>query len=42
MQNPDEDTEWNDILRSKGILPAKKEATINEDTIVQAGNGHQL
>ncbi|TGZ61748.1 hypothetical protein CRM22_007817 [Opisthorchis felineus] len=23
MQNPDEDTEWNDILRKKGILPPK-------------------
>jgi hypothetical protein len=23
MQNPLEDTEWNDILREKGILPAK-------------------
>lgn len=35
MQNPNEDTEWNDILRSKGILPPKKEATIDEDTVVQ-------
>ncbi|KAL3308096.1 Phosducin-like protein 3 [Cichlidogyrus casuarinus] len=24
MLNPDEDTEWNDILRQKGILPPKK------------------
>ena len=24
MQNPDEDTEWNDILRAKGIIPEKK------------------
>ena len=38
MQNPNEDTEWNDILRSKGILPPKEEATIDEDTIVQAWN----
>ncbi|XP_065162052.1 viral IAP-associated factor homolog [Atheta coriaria] len=35
MQNPDEDTEWNDILRSKGILPQKpKEKEITEDDIV--------
>ncbi|XP_019380640.1 PREDICTED: phosducin-like protein 3 [Gavialis gangeticus] len=24
MQNPNEDTEWNDILRKKGILPPKE------------------
>lgn len=37
MQNPNEDTQWNDILRSKGILPPKQqeEAAINEETIVQ-------
>ncbi|CAI8020723.1 Viral IAP-associated factor homolog [Geodia barretti] len=36
MQNPNEDTEWNDILRAKGILPPKKEEpTISEDTVVQ-------
>ena len=36
MQNPNEDTEWNDVLRAKGILPAKpKEAEINEDDIVK-------
>ncbi|CAB0006414.1 unnamed protein product [Nesidiocoris tenuis] len=34
MQNPNDDTEWNDILRSKGILP-KKEKEITEDEIVQ-------
>lgn len=34
MQNPNEDTEWNDILRSKGILPPKKEKEISEDKIV--------
>lgn len=33
MQNPNEDTEWNDILRSKGILPPK-EKEITEDEIV--------
>ena len=36
MQNPNEDTEWNDVLRAKGILPPKpKEAEINEDDLVQ-------
>ena len=36
MQNPNEDTQWNDVLRSKGILPPKeKEATIDEQTLVQ-------
>ncbi|XP_015109287.1 viral IAP-associated factor homolog [Diachasma alloeum] len=35
MQNPNEDTEWNDILRSKGIIPEKpKEKEITEDQIV--------
>ncbi|KAJ8924712.1 hypothetical protein NQ315_000864 [Exocentrus adspersus] len=33
MQNPNEDTEWNDILRQKGILP-QKEKEITEDQIV--------
>ena len=35
MQDPNADTEWNDILRSKGILPPKEEPTITEDTVVQ-------
>ncbi|KXJ16217.1 phosducin-like protein 3 [Exaiptasia diaphana] len=35
MQNPNEDTEWNDALRRHGILPEKpKEAEITEDDIV--------
>ncbi|XP_050392589.1 phosducin-like protein 3 [Patella vulgata] len=34
MQNPDADTEWNDVLRSKGIIP-QKEAEITEEDIVQ-------
>lgn len=34
MQNPNEDTEWNDILRSKGIIP-KKEKEVTEEDIVQ-------
>ena len=33
MQNPNEDTEWNDILRAKGIIP-QKEKEITEDEIV--------
>ena len=35
MQDPNEDTEWNDLLRSKGILPPKEEVTLEEDTVVQ-------
>ena len=35
MQDPNEDTEWNDILRAKGIIPEKpKEAEVTEDDIV--------
>lgn len=35
MQDPTEDTEWNDILRAKGILPPKpKEAEITEDDLL--------
>ncbi|PVU85768.1 hypothetical protein BB560_006913, partial [Smittium megazygosporum] len=31
MDNPNEDTEWNDILRKHGILPEKpKVITLNE------------
>lgn len=33
MQDPNEDTEWNDILRSKGIIPPK-EKEISESDIV--------
>jgi len=34
MQDANDDTEWNDILRSKGILPPKpKEAEVTEDQI---------
>ncbi|TNN33823.1 Phosducin-like protein 3 [Liparis tanakae] len=31
MQDPNEDTEWNDILRKKGILPPKEEPKDDED-----------
>ncbi len=35
MQDPNEDTEWNDVLRAKGIIPEKpKEKEISEDEIV--------
>ncbi|KAI9027950.1 thioredoxin-like protein [Hyaloraphidium curvatum] len=30
--NPDEDTEWNDVLRAKGIIP-QKEVEVTEDQI---------
>ena len=41
MQDPNEDTEWNDVLRSKGILPPKQqEAAITEDTLVQVPVQH--
>merc|ERR1712117_848791 len=35
MQDPNEDTEWNDVLRAKGIIPDKpKEKEVSEDDIV--------
>lgn len=34
LQNPNEDTEWNDALRAKGIIP-QKEKEIKEDDVVQ-------
>ncbi|XP_050465444.1 viral IAP-associated factor homolog [Cataglyphis hispanica] len=35
MQDPNEDTEWNDILRRKGIIPEKKkEQEVTEDQII--------
>ncbi|CAK9795566.1 Viral IAP-associated factor homolog [Anthophora quadrimaculata] len=33
MQDPNEDTQWNDILRSKGIIPEKPKE-ITEDQVV--------
>lgn len=33
LQNPNEDTEWNDILRSKGILPQKEKEFTETDII---------
>lgn len=34
-QDPNRDTEWNDVLRAKGIIPAKQEAEISEDQIIK-------
>lgn len=34
MQDPSEDTEWNDVLRAKGIIPPKEEQELTEDDIV--------
>lgn len=34
MQDPNADTEWNDILRKKGIL-APKEKEIDEQQIIE-------
>ena len=35
MQNPNEDTEWNDVLRAKGIIPEKpREAEVTEDQLL--------
>ncbi|XP_061923386.1 phosducin-like protein 3 [Entelurus aequoreus] len=31
MQDPNEDTEWNDILRKKGILPPKEESPQDDE-----------
>eukprot|EP00045_Choanoeca_perplexa_P002314 m.23895 g.23895 ORF g.23895 m.23895 type:complete len:238 (+) comp11445_c0_seq1:41-754(+) len=31
MDNPNEDTQWNDILRSKGILPPKEPEVTEDD-----------
>ena len=33
MQDPNQDTEWNDVLRQKGIIP-EKEKEITEEQII--------
>lgn len=33
MQNPNEDTQWNDALRKRGILP-EKEGEVTEDQLI--------
>lgn len=35
MQDPNEDTEWNDVLRAKGILPPKPEEPSEDDADTQ-------
>ena len=42
MQDPNADTEWNDILRAKGILPAKEEPTVDEETVVKVREGDHV
>ena len=34
IQDPNADTEWNDVLRAKGILPPKEKKELTEDDIV--------
>ncbi|CAC5376257.1 Phosducin-like protein 2,Viral IAP-associated factor homolog,Phosducin-like protein 3 [Mytilus coruscus] len=34
MEDPNADTQWNDILRQKGILPPKEEKEITEDDVI--------
>ena len=34
LQDPNADTEWNDILRQKGILPPKEDKEITEDDVI--------
>jgi len=34
MQDPNEDTVWNDVLRAKGIIPPKEDVEITEDDII--------
>ena len=34
FQDPNADTEWNDILRQKGILAPKQETEVTEDDIL--------
>ncbi|KAH3691835.1 phosducin-like protein 3 isoform X1 [Dreissena polymorpha] len=35
MQDPNLDTEWNDVLRAKGILPPKEEKEITEEDLIK-------
>jgi hypothetical protein len=34
MQDPNQDTEWNDVLRAKGIIPAKDTLEVTEQDLV--------
>jgi len=33
-KDPNADTEWNDVLRAKGILPPKEKVEITEQDII--------
>ena len=33
-QDPNADTQWNDVLRAKGIIPPKEDTGITEDDII--------
>ncbi|XP_074656143.1 phosducin-like protein 3 [Tubulanus polymorphus] len=35
MQDPNADTQWNDVLRAKGIIPDKEQPEITEDDVVK-------
>ena len=35
MQDPNEDTEWNDVLRAKGILPPKEKKVFEHKLIIE-------
>ena len=42
MQDPNEDTEWNDVLRAKGIIPEKpKDNEITEEALTEMKQGAQ-
>ncbi|KAH3711440.1 hypothetical protein DPMN_071109 [Dreissena polymorpha] len=34
-KDPNLDTEWNDVLRAKGILPPKEEKEITEEDLIK-------
>ena len=36
FQDPNEDTEWNDILRKKGIIPEKEKKVEDDDILFAA------
>ena len=34
MQDPNQDTEWNDVLRAKGVLPPRETVEVTEEDLV--------
>eukprot|EP01147_Barroeca_monosierra_P004053 gene4052-6472_t len=42
MQNPNEDTEWNDILRAKGIIPEKEVTEADLTTMIDEAAQKQI